>query len=261
MVRKSQAMQERGVRLRAARKAGVSVERLEERALMTWPGYPMPTVPPVNPPPPSPPITVPAPVTPAPTTQPVYPPGPSPGGAGSKGQHTHRPTGIVTKTAHFYQFYTGPRLAELNAVRASGILTKQGSFVFTGTNKGRINQAPAVYVWGIDRSGNLPSGPFTGRPNIKFDALVVVSIDASLQPKALVLDLATGAMSNLPAGSASIHGKTISVTVPASLLPSTGLALSQYRYNYWPEDGGPPVSSSVASFAPEFNTVQVGASK
>jgi hypothetical protein len=226
---------------------------------MTWPGYPMPTIPPMKPAPPSPPITVPA--APAPSSQPVYSPAPSSGGVGLKGQHAHRPTGIVTKSAHFYQFYTGPKLAELNAVRASGILTRQGSFVFTGTNKGRINQAPAVYVWGIDRNGNLPSGPFTARPNVKFDALVVVSLDASLQPTALVLDLATGTMTNLPAGSASIHGKTVSVTVPTSLLPSTGLALAQYRFNYWPEDGGPPVSSSVASFAPESTTVQVGASK
>ena len=46
--------------------------------------------------------------------------------------------------------------------------------------------------------------------------------------------------------------------VPASLLPSTGLAPSQYRFNFWPEDGGPPVSSSVASFAPEFTNAQVG---
>ena len=48
------------------------------------------------------------------------------------------------------------------------------------------------------------------------------------------------------------------MTVPAGLLPSTGLAPSQYRFNYWPEDGGPPTSSSVASFAPENATAQVG---
>jgi hypothetical protein len=192
----------------------------------------------------------------------VYlPPSPTPGGGGLKGHHTHRPTGIVTKTAHFYPFYTGPKLAELNAVSASGVLTKQGNFVFTGTNKGRIDQAPAVYVWGIDRSGNLSSGPFTARPNVKFDAVVVVTLDQSLQPRAFVVDVTTEAMTNLPAGSASIHGKTVSVTVPASVLPSTGLALAQYRFNYWPEDGGPPGSSSVASFAPESTTVQVGASR
>jgi len=149
-------------------------------------------------------------------------------------------------------------LPELNAVKASGELSLNGTFTFTGTNQGRITQAPAVYVWGIDRSGNLPPGTFKNRPNIKFDAIVVVTLDSSLTPSAMVVDLANGSSTNLPAGSASVQGKTVSVTVPEGLLPSTGLAPTQYRFNYWPEDGGPPGPSSVASFAPENTTVEVG---
>ena len=164
------------------------------------------------------------------------------------------------KAPHFYQFYTGPRLAELNAVRASAELSPSGNFTFTGTNQGRINKAPAVYVWGVDRNGSLSPGPFTNRPNIKFDAVVVVSLDSSLTPTAVVMDLASGTRTQLPPGSASIHGHTVTVTVPGSLLASTGLAPSQYRFNYWPEDGGPPASSSVASFLPETSTAQVGLS-
>jgi hypothetical protein len=119
-------------------------------------------------------------------------------------------------------------------------------------------RSPTVFVWGIDRSLNPPASPFANRPNIKFDAVVVVSLDANLSPTALVKDLARGTTTPLPAGSASIQGRSVSVTVPASLLPSTGLAPSQYRFNYWPEDGGPPVSASVASVAPENTTAQVG---
>jgi hypothetical protein len=172
----------------------------------------------------------------------------------------HQPSGIVTKAPHFYQFYTGPRWAELNAVKASAKLAANGNFTFTGTNQGTINKAPAVYVWGIDRSGNLPAGPFEGRPNIKFDALVVVSLNSSLTPTARVVDLAAGTTTELAAGSASIHGRTVTVTVPGSLLPSTGLTPSQFRFNYWPEDGGAG-SAGVASFAPENTTALVGTSK
>jgi hypothetical protein len=164
---------------------------------------------------------------------------------------------VVTKTPRFYEFYNGPQLAELNAVKASGKLARNGTFTFTGTNQGRITQGPAVYVWGIDRNGNLTAGPFNNRPDIKFDALVIVSFDSSLTPTAKVLDLASGATTNLPASSVHVHGRTVSVTVSASLLPSTGLAPAQYRFNYWPEDGGQG-SSAVASFAPEFTTAQVG---
>src|SRR5262249_9133272 len=132
-------------------------------------------------------------------------------------------------------------------------------FVFTGTNQGRINQAPVVYVWGVDRNGNLPPGPFPTRPSVTFDALVIVRLDSSLTPTAQVFDLASGATTNLPASAVRIHGPTNRVKVPASLLPSTGLAPAQYRFNYWPEDGGAP-PSSIASFAPEFTNAQVGTS-
>jgi len=179
----------------------------------------------------------------------------------AKSSQHHQPSGIVTKSPHFYEAYTGPRWAELNAVRASARLSSGGNFTFTGTNQGKITKAPAVYVWGIDRNGNLPSGPFTNRPNIKFDAVVVVTLNASHTPSADVMDLTNMTMTALPAGSATVHGSTVSVTVPAGLLPSTGLDPSQYRFNFWPEDGGPPVSSSVASFVPEFTTAQVGSSK
>ncbi len=187
------------------------------------------------------------------------PPSPSPRRVHHTNQAVHQLTasGVVEKSPSFYASYTGPKWAELNAVKASAKLLTNGDFRFTGTNQGRITMAPAVYVWGLDRNGNLPAGPFAGRPNIRFDAVVIVRLDSSLTPTAQVVNLVSGAATDLPAGSAHIKGRTVTVRVPGSLLPSTGLAPSQFRFNYWPEDGGPPVSSSVASFAPEFTTAQV----
>ena len=130
-----------------------------------------------------------------------------------------------------YEFYTGPKLAELDAIRASAEVSRDGKFTFTGTNQGRINKAPAVYVWGIDRNGNLPPGPFTNRPNITFDAVVIVTLGPTHHLTAEVVDLANGNSTNLPSGSARIKGSTVSVTVPSSLLPSTGLPTSQYHFN------------------------------
>lgn len=171
----------------------------------------------------------------------------------------HRASGVVSKTPSFYSFYTGPHLAELNAVKASGKLIAHRTFVFTGTNQGRINQGPAAYVWGVDRSGHSPAS-FEDRPGVTFDAVVVVRLDPSLAMTAQVIDLASGASTDLPASAVRIHGAKIRVKVPASVLPSTGLPPSQYRFNFWPEDGGPPISSSVASFLPESTDVQVGSS-
>jgi hypothetical protein len=170
----------------------------------------------------------------------------------------HKASGVATKTPSFYPFYTGPQLPELNAVKASGKLVAGRTFVFTGTNQGPIVQGPATYVWGVDRNGHLPPGPFEGRPQVTFDAVIVVSLNASRAVTAQVVDLASGTTTNLAAHAVHIRGATIQVTVSAKLLPSTGRPPSQYGFNYWPEDGGPPVSASVASFLPESNDIQVG---
>jgi hypothetical protein len=172
----------------------------------------------------------------------------------------HGHTGVVSKAPRFYELYTGPHSPEFNAVKASGKFSpRNDTFTFTGTNQGRINSGPAVYVWGIDRNGNLSSGPFTGRPGVTFDAVVVVKFDSSLTPTATVF--AGSAMTPLSSSSVHVHGRTVSVTVPGSLLPSTGLPPSQFRFNYWPEDGQGQSSSDVGSFLPEFNTAQVGTGK
>ena len=87
--------------------------------------------------------------------------------------HSRAPaaTGVVAKAPNFYEDFTGTKLPELNAVMASGKLLRSNTFQFIGTNQGRISpNVPALFVFGIDRSGNLPTGPFPGRPNIKFDA-------------------------------------------------------------------------------------------
>ena len=171
-------------------------------------------------------------------------------------ERARRPTGIVTKRPHFYEFYTGEKAKSVNATRASAILSmRSNTFTFTGTVQGRINDSGDIYVWGIDRNGQLGPGPFQGRPNIKFDAVVVVTLDQSLAPTAQVIDLKSGTMTTLPAGSATIHGKMVKVVVPASLLSSTGLAPSHYRFNFWPDYD---TQTAVASFVPEFTDAQVG---
>ena len=171
-------------------------------------------------------------------------------------ERARRPTGIVTKRPHFYEFYTGEKAKSVNATRASAILSmRSNTFTFTGTVQGKINDSGDIYVWGIDRNGQLGPGPFQGRPNIKFDAVVVVTLNDSLAPTAQVIDLKSGIMWKLSEGSTSIRNKMVKVIVPASLLPSTGLAPSQYRFNFWPDYDTP---TAVASFLPESTDAQVG---
>jgi uncharacterized protein (TIGR03118 family) len=167
--------------------------------------------------------------------------------------------GVVTKAPNFYEEYTGPKLAQFNAVAAAGALLPNGSFEFVGVNQGAIDpKVAATYVFGIDRSGKLPTGPFANRPDIRFDALVEVSVNPGAATTATVTDLANHRTTSLPKGSFTASGRVITVKVPGSLLPSTALPPSQYRFNYWLENPDPALNPQVASFAPELNDAQVG---
>ena len=166
--------------------------------------------------------------------------------------------GVVVKTPQFYGDYVGPKLTELNAVAAAGERLPNGDFEFVGVNQGAIDpRVQATFVFGVDRSGKLPPGPFPGRPDIRFDALVTVTLTPGQAPTASVTDLATNTTTSLPKDSFQILAQALTVTIPGDLLPSTGLDPSQYRFDYWPEDGNPGLTHT-ASFASEFNDVQVG---
>jgi hypothetical protein len=166
--------------------------------------------------------------------------------------------GTVVKTPRFYEDYVGPRLAQLDVVKATGELLRDGNFRFLGVNLGVIDpNVRATYVFGVDRSGHLPVGPFPGRPDIRFDATVVIKIVPGQSPTVTVTDLANKTSTTVQDSNLQISGKKIEVVIAGSLLPSTGLAPSHFRYDFWPEDGLAG-STNIASFAPEFHDIQVG---
>ena len=173
-------------------------------------------------------------------------------------QHDFEKNGIVIQKPVFYEDYVGPKLAQLDAVAASGQLLRNGNFHFAGLNLGVIKPSvTATYVFGVDRSGKLPTGPFPGRPDIRFDALVVIKLVPGQAPTVTVMDKVTNTNTIVQDPNLVIAGKRIAVTIPGNLLPSTGLTPSHYRYAYWPEDGLAG-STNIASFAPTFHDIQVG---
>ena len=166
--------------------------------------------------------------------------------------------GTVVKRPAFYEDYVGPRLPQLDVVKATGTLLRDGNFHFVGVNQGVINpNVRATYVFGVDRSGQFPTGPFPGRPNIRFDATIAIKLVPGQAPTVTVTDLANKTSTTVQDSALQISGRKIGVVIPGSLLPSTGLAPSHYRYDFWPEDGLAG-STNIASFAPGFHDIRVG---
>lgn len=151
----------------------------------------------------------------------------------------------------FYPLYTGEHRAALDAIQATGEYTAAvGTLTFSALMAGPIASGQDnYYVWGVDRGG-ATFAPFPQEPNVKFNAVVVVEAQAEGGANASVV-LIPGATTALQASAVHINGAKIAVSIPASLLPSTGSAPASYRWNLWPRSavGGPP--SQVAKFIPE----------
>ena len=145
----------------------------------------------------------------------------------------------------FIPSYVGPRGPDLDVVltqvRYNGV-----NFNINATLNGAIGQTPGgVYVFGFQRGqGVARFGPIA--PGVLFDSVVVVMPNGS----ATVRDLVTGMATALPAGSVVINGNSLSVTVPANLLPSQGLATPRFGFNLWPRSGLTN-NNQIADFAPD----------
>ena len=154
----------------------------------------------------------------------------------------------------FYRDYTGPQRPALNALGADGsFVSSSQTIVLTAKMAGPVfTGGPNYFVWGIDRGG-ATSAPFPDEPNVKFNAVVVVTADpANGTALTAVVNLLNGAppqsvAAGLPAPD------TIQVVVPASALPATGtVAASQYQWNLWPRNGlGGTAAAQIASFIPD----------
>jgi hypothetical protein len=191
------------------------------------------------------------------------------------------------KQAHFYQFYTGPRTANLDGVSATAVVSgnrvTDGTLTLTGTVAGPIIAKPknasqeAIYTFAIDRGGSAKAGPFPGRSHIRYDAVVVApltlgGISAANPPYVQINNasintpLATTTI-NLSPSSVTIKGDTISIKVSLGTsttnpIPSTGKAINQWNVNFFtrfpsPYGSGKNGYHSIASFTPEETMFQL----
>lgn len=159
----------------------------------------------------------------------------------------------------FLSVYTGPANGDLDVVAVGAFLSGLDEVVLSGTHAGLIGTtAGAAYVWGIDRGAGTEPFPTLDPPTgegVTFDAIVALLPDGT----GSFIDLAAGTPPQvLDPANISISGPTISVALPASLLPSQGLDFEEYGYNLWPRFApngvNPADNTQISDFAPDAST-------
>jgi hypothetical protein len=174
----------------------------------------------------------------------------------------------VLKAPMFNSAYTGPKLADLDAVAADATISPQQEFQFTGKVLLPINVTQtANYSFLVNRGGVHFPGPIEGRPGIAFNAIVDVTTGSEgITGTVSLLNSQYQEISTttLPASSVQIAGETVQVTVPSSLLPSSAPPSAHprsQRESYAFSTSVPGNSESdVAGFVPEYTMLMINAS-
>jgi hypothetical protein len=154
----------------------------------------------------------------------------------------------------FYKDYTGPQRPALNAIGADGsFVSSSQTIVLIARMAGPVFAGgPNYFVWGFDRGG-ATNAPFPDEPNVKFNAVAVVTADpANGTSLTATVNLLNG-NPPVPVTAALLAPDTIQLSIPASALPPTGTATpAQYRWNLWPRNGlGGTPAAQIASFIPD----------
>jgi hypothetical protein len=158
----------------------------------------------------------------------------------------------------FLPTYTGPRNADLDVRSAEVVFNPAAStFSFSATEAGPIGTTPSeLFVFGMNRGKGTERFQNATPPigaEISFDSAVI------LQPNGTgaVVDLLTGGMAALPAGSVKISGNTIEATsIPASLIPSEGFQPQNFTWDFWPRVGLGS-NTQVTDFVPDTSNAVV----
>jgi len=144
----------------------------------------------------------------------------------------------------FIASYGGPHDSDLDVTSVSAIYDPtHATFRLGATLAGAINPASnGFYVFGVDRGAGANPFAVIGVGGVTFDGVVVVTEAGTA--RAVVDGVTT------PLTAFSLSGNTVSVDVPGSLLPSTGLTPDHYLINLWPRTGDFVGNAAISDFAP-----------
>ena len=162
---------------------------------------------------------------------------------------------ISDPTSDFLLTYTGPANADVDIVSAD-VAFNGSAFTFSESMNGAVGATPnSLYAWAVNRGAGI-ARPTLAPPSIGstllWDAVVVMFADGTL--RVVTFPLAGPPTITTIAGGTTVAGNSLSATVAASLLPSTGFAPAAYTFELWSRvrvnPAGDGLTSEVADIAP-----------
>ncbi len=153
--------------------------------------------------------------------------------------------------------YVGSKIGDLDVLEA--LLTynpASDTFHFESKYAANIGLTPTgFYILGINRGANTAGFAANGLPGVLFDSVVRFNLDGSGAVNRLG---AGGGSTAFAAGTATIQDDKLIADIAGSLLPSNGLAKTNYTWNLWPRDSSLPAGfGQISDFAPDFTNEPV----
>ena len=160
---------------------------------------------------------------------------------------SHALSGITDTAGDFLSTFAGSSSSTDLDVIAATVLYDAGSDLFklSATMSGAVGStASGFYVWGVNRGAGAVNADFAanGIDGVRFDRVIILRPDGSGT---------VPGVGNLPVGSISISGNTITGIVSGSMLTSTGFNKIDYTWNLWPRDGAFSGFAAISDFAPD----------
>ena len=171
--------------------------------------------------------------------------------------------GAAARKATILSSFTGGHFDYQAIVATGAVLLNARTLELGGILRGpNRSDAPAYYVFGIDRGSGSTLGPlFASRPGITPDSLVTITLGPNnANPTGTITDLTTNAVTALNPESIQAKGSTLRVFVPTSAPPSTGSPVSQYRFGFWTQSQPGDNIANVGSFLPDTTLIPIGSS-
>lgn len=154
-------------------------------------------------------------------------------------------SGITDTPGDFLATFAGSASsADLDVLSATVLYdASRDVFQLSSTLAGHVGMTPnGFYVWGVNRGAGTAGFAANGIDGVRFDRVVLLRPDGSGS---------IPGVGNLPAGSVTISGATITGLVPGSMLVSTGFGKLDYTWNLWPRDGTFTGFAAISDFAPD----------